>query len=315
MAIQIKKNVILAPFTTFGIGGPAEYFCGAKNAGDIIEAIKWAKNHRRPYYILGGGSNLLIADEGMKGLVIKVKSPFDNVQGRRQSKVKSQKDKAKVFAEAGVNLSNLLLFCIEHSLSGLEFLTGIPGTLGGAIVGNAGTKDGYIAEFIDKVTVLGQDSKIYDIEAKQCGFGYRSSRFRKSGEIVLSAVLKLKKSQKEEIKKKIKKILEKRKDQPKGKSAGCIFKNPVGKSAGYFISKVGLKGKSIGGIKVSEKHANFFINTGGGRAREVIQLIKLVQRKVKEKFNIVLEPEIFFLGEFRLPITTCCHCECKRSNL
>ena len=156
--MKILKNKILAPYTTFGIGGPADYFCEAKTKAEIIKAVEWAKERNLDYFILGSGSNVLISDKGFQGLVIKILGSKFQVLG------------SKIITEAGLLLAKLLQFSVNHSLSGLEFLTGVPGTVGGAVVGNAGTQKGAIAQAIEEVTVLGEDGLIYDLNNKECRF-------------------------------------------------------------------------------------------------------------------------------------------------
>lgn len=283
---EIKKNVRLAPYTTFNIGGPADYFCEAKTKNEIVEAVQWAKENNLDYFVLGGGSNILISDKGIRGLVIKVKNS--------KLKVKNY----QITAEAGVSLAKLLQYATDHSLSGLEFLIGIPGTVGGAIVGNAGTKKGSISQVVEKVIVLGEDSKIYSLSAKECQFDYRKSRFLKSKEVVLEATFNLRKEKPAIIKKKVNEVLKTRKNQPKGKSAGCVFKNPRLAPVGYLIENAGLKGLRIGEAMISKEHGNFIINLGNASAADVLKLISVIKKKVKESFKVNLEEEIRLIGDF-----------------
>jgi len=284
--MKILKNKILAPYTTFGIGGTADYFCQAKTTKEIAGAIKWAGEHHLPYFILGGGSNILIGDKGFRGLIVKCQMSNVKCQG------------SKIIAGAGLPLANLLQFSVNHSLSGLEFLTGVPGTVGGAVVGNAGTKKGAIAQAIEKVTVLREDGLIYNLNNKECRFDYRSSRFKKSKEIILEAVFRLRKEKPALIRKKIDSVLKERKNQPSGKSGGCIFRNSRLHSAGFLIDRAGLKGTRIGDAVVSKKHANWIINRGDSKAADVVKLIRLIKEKVKKKFDIQLKEEICLVGEF-----------------
>jgi UDP-N-acetylmuramate dehydrogenase len=284
--LNIRKNVTLAPYTTFNIGGPADYFCELKKSKDIVKAIQWAKKRNLNYFILGNGSNLLISDKGFKGLVIKVLDSKPQLSG------------LKVTVGTGTSLAKLVQFCLKDSLSGLESLAGIPGTVGGAITGNAGTKKGSISESLEKVIVFGEDGLIYDLNNKECQFDYRKSRFQNSKEIILKAVFSLKKAPVKIIKENIKEVLATRKGQPKGKSAGSIFKNLPAQAAGFLIEKAGLRGKQVGRAMVSKKHANWIINLDDAKAKDVLKLINLVKKEVKEKFNIQLEEEIKLVGEF-----------------
>lgn len=285
--MKIEKNTTLASLTSFGIGGKAQYFTTVKDEEELIEAIKWARNKKIPHFILGSGTNVLISDQGIKGLVIK-----NQVR-------KIEKKDNKVICSSGVILAQLLDFCLKNQLSGLENLVGVPGTVGAAIKGNAGTKTGSIGQLVEKVTVFGEDGLIYDLRQEECNFDYRQSRFQQTKEIILQAEFLFHKAEQAAIKKKTDKLLETRKDQPQGKSAGSIFKNPSkDKPAGWLIDQCGLKGKKIGQAQISLKHANWIINLGGAKAKDVVQLIRLCQREVKKKFKIDLDLEIKLIGEF-----------------
>jgi len=236
---------------------------------------------------LGGGSNVLIGDKGVRGLTVKISNFKFQISNLTNIEV-----------GAGLPLSLLLDKCVENSLTGLEFMAGIPGTVGGAVRGNSGAWQKNFSDRIIKVKVLTPSGEIEEIDKKDCLFAYRESRFKKSGDIILEAEIALEKAEGQEIKKRIKVFLEKRACQPKEPSAGCVFVNPKPLSAGQMIDQCGLKGKSFGGAKVSEEHANFIVNTGGARAVEVVSLIELVKKAVKEKFNIDLQEEIVRVGEF-----------------
>ncbi len=288
--VEISKNILLAPYTTFKIGGAAKYFCEARNREGIIQAIKRAKKEGLPFFILGNGSNILVSDKGFGGLVVKVKS--------KNFKVKSN----LIYSEAGVLLSDLVGKSVQAGLVGLEWAAGIPGTVGGAIRGNAGALGGSMADLIKTVEVFdAANFTTQNFENKDCKFGYRDSIFKRNKNlIILSAELKLEKGDREKSEKLIKEYLKKRKDsQPlEFPSAGCIFKNPTGQSAGYLIEQCCLKGKKIGKAMISEKHANFIINAGGAKAEDIINLINICKEKVKEKFRVDLQEEIECLGNF-----------------
>lgn len=319
----------MSKYTTLGIGGPAEVFYIARTTKELVKAIKLARQLRIPYFILGSGSNILVSDKGISGLTIKNQSTRNwfycsskrsasrTAIGRtsrlllRQSSGFAQRIKSNdlphvnIFTESGTLLSKLVQLAVENSLTGLEMLAGIPGTLGAAIVGNAGTKEGSIGDVIEKVTVLGEDKNISEVGPDDCNFSYRSSRFKKNNEIILSAVLKLKKGKKTKIEERIKRVLNQRKNQPCGKSAGSIFKNPplrpraspgqAGKSAGALIEQAGLKGYNIDNAEISKEHANFIFNKGEAKTSDVLKLISLVKKKVWEKFRIKLEEEIVII--------------------
>lgn len=284
---SFKKNVVLAPYTTFKIGGPAQYFFAAKSSAELIDAVSWAKKNKMPYFILAGGSNILISDQGFKGLVILNRSSD------------CRRVENKVICSSGLKLGQLIAFCAKNNLSGLEFLAGVPGTVGGAVFGNAGRPDLGIGNFIKSVKVLTKAGQLKTLSQKECRFNYRQSRFQKSNEIIIEVVLAFEPGRPAEIAAKIKEAVSlKKKVQPlEYPSAGCIFKNPAGdKSAGWLIEEAGLKGKKIGGAMVSEKHANYIINTGGAKAEEVIILISLIKQKVRTKFKIQFQEEIKLVG-------------------
>ncbi len=284
----VKENVSLKSYNTFKIGGKAQYFFIAKSKNELVSAILIAKKLKLPFFILGNGSNLLVSDRGFKGLVIRLQ-------------VTSYKLKENtIYAEAGVTLGQLMNLALKNNLVGLEWTAGIPGTLGGAIYGNAGAFGKSIGDSIKEVEVFDTEDlrfKIYDL--RKCRFSYRESIFKKNKNlIILSAEIKLRKGNKKEIRDKIKEYLDYRKEnQPLNfSSIGSIFKNPKGFSAGYLIQKCGLKGKRIGNVKISEKHANFIVNLGKGKARDVVKSINLIKKRVMGKFGITLEEEIVYLG-------------------
>jgi len=336
---RVKTNVALKNHTTFKIGGKAKYFFEAQTKQDIIKALKVAKELNLPFFILGGGSNVLISDKGFNGLVIKIqKSKFKiqncneklrgNLVALRNEKLRGnlvalRSSKFKIIdVEAGIPLALLVSKAVENRLTGLEWAIGIPGTIGGALYGNASAFSKSIGDFVRWVEVLDiKNLKIKKLSKRECKFGYKNSIFKKKKNyIILEAEFLLKEDKKEKIQKKIKDYLRKRKaTQPlKFPSAGCIFQNPKSKiqnpkllkefpelkafnkkgliPAGYLIDKCGLKGETIGGAKISEIHANFIINFKNAKAKDVLELIKLVKKTVKNKFKITLEEEIQILG-------------------
>ncbi len=279
-----QKNISLANLTTFGIGGPAKFLIIVHSNKELINNIIIARKHKISLFILGSGSNVLIADSGWSGLVIKTENCNITIS------------KNKITAESGVKLADLISFASWHGLTGLECYRGIPGTVGGAIVGNAGTKDSWISQIINQVVVIDKNNKTIKLNNQECCFGYRTSRFQNSKEIVLQATFKLQSAPIKQIKEKEQFFFEQRKNQPRGKSAGSIFKNPPGQSAGRLIEQAGLKGKKIGDAQISSQHANFIINTGQAQAKDILTLIKLAQKEVLKKFNIKLELEIKLIG-------------------
>ena len=308
--LGIQKNILLKNYTTFQVGGQAKYFLKVETKDELIKVIQAVKKINLPFFILGGGSNLLVSDKGYGGLIIKF----------QVSSFKFQDNEA--YVGAGALLGNLVKTSADKGLSGLEWAAGIPGTLGGAIRGNAGAFEKSITDVIQEVEVLDvKDLKIKKLKNKDCNFGYRESVFKyNSNLIILSAILRLKKRRQQDIQKKIQEYLDYRKtNHPLNfPSAGSVFKNPKIKivdlkllkefpeiknfnkkkiiPAGFLIEKSGLKGKKIGNVQISEKHCNFIINLGKGKAEDVKKLINLAKAKVKDKFKINLEEEIYYLG-------------------
>lgn len=310
-----QKNVLLKDYTTYKIGGPAKYFFNAKNEEDLIKAVRIAKELKLPIFILAGGSNVLVSDKGFKGLMIKIQN----------SKVKMQNDNPKfkiIYAEAGATLNDLINFCVRNSLTGLEWAAGIPGTVGGAVYGHAQAFGNKISDSIEKVETLDiKTLKVKSFTKTQCRFSLKNSIFKKNKNLIItSAVLRLKKGDKKEIQKKIKERLNYReKGHPLNfPSAGSTFVNPemIIKSkkllekfpelknynkkrvipAGYLIQNSGLAGKKMGKAQISKLHCNFIVNLGGAKAKDVFSLMKLVQKKVKNNFKILLKPEVQFVG-------------------
>jgi len=282
---NISISEPLARFTTFKIGGPADYYLEPKDREDLINLIKYLKEIKYPYLIIGNGSNVLISDEGIRGAAINLEFGFTKIQINKNN----------VFAEAGIRLSKLVDVCIENSLVGMENLAGIPGTLGGAILMNAGAYGGEISNFIKTVEVV-DDVEIKFLTKEECGFTYRKSNLERK--IILSAEFELPFGDKAKARERRKELLIKRnQSQPVDvPNAGSIFKNPVGNYAGRLIEQAGLKGLTIGGAKVSEKHANFIVNFNNASANDVIELMKVIQETVFNKFGILLEPEIKMIG-------------------
>lgn len=313
MAIDVKENVSLIPYTVFKIGGPARFFIEARSREELVDALHFAKEQSVPFFILGAGSNILVSDKGFDGVFIKNSANRITIDGE------------KISVDAGVMLPYLASEAARAGLSGFEWGIGIPGTVGGSIRGNSGCFGGEMKDVVESVDVFDVSNAISDkLSAVSCAFGYRDSLFKHgSNLVVISAVLALKKGEPRLIQEHMKDLVTRRVDaQDVGaKCAGCIFKNvswdrkdidkeallsrfPVlkkfesglGISAGFLIDEVGLKGKRIGGAMVSRKHANFFINTGDAKAEDVIMLIALAKERVHRKFGILLGEEIQYVG-------------------
>ena len=287
----VQENVLLAPYTSARIGGPADMMLTVKTADELADAMQLIWELDLPYYILGGGSNVLVSDKGFRGVVV-----LD-----RAKEVRFELgDQPTVWCEAGVVIANLAKRCASKGLAGLEWSATVPGTIGGAVFGNAGAFGGDMNDSLiwaELLTSNGREKFTLD----QMGYGYRTS-ILKRGEIngiVLSALLKLKNSSKEEVSVKIDQFSERRKaTQPPGASMGSMFKNPEGDHAGRLIEAAGLKGTRIGNAEISTVHGNFFINHGETKAEDIRALIVLVQKTIQEKFNVNLELEVELVGEW-----------------
>jgi UDP-N-acetylmuramate dehydrogenase len=285
---RVKINEPLAKHTTFGIGGPADLFYEAKTTKEVVGAVNLVQEVGIDWLILGAGSNLLVSDDGVRGLVIKV--------GLKKYKVHKESGSFNIVAGAGMSLPDLVSLTQKLGLAGLEFLVGIPGTIGGAIWGNAGAWQNEISDLVESVRVVSQEGKAFWLPKNECRFAYRNSRFKRTKEAILEVKLKLKKGDRKKIARRIKTFQEKRSQQPQGLSAGCVFVNPKPQPAGALIDQCGLKGKTIGKAQISPQHANFIINLGGAKAKDVMSLIQLAKKEVKRKFNLELKEEIQLVG-------------------
>ena len=276
--------------TTFRIGGPAEVFCMPENFAEVRRILEICKEEKLPYFILGNGSNLLVSDRGYRGVVIQLDRNYGEIRV----------ENTEIYASAGALLSTIAVAARKASLTGFEFAGGIPGTLGGAVVMNAGAYGGEMKDVLQKVRVMNQDGEIFELPVEKLEMGYRTSVIKTAGYIVLEAVLSLKKGDIEEIKALSRKLSEQRisKQPLEYPSAGSTFKRPEGYFAGKLIMDSGLRGYRVGGAQVSEKHCGFVINVGDATAEDVRSLMNHVTETVYEKFGVTLEPEVKFLGEF-----------------
>lgn len=283
LKIKIKLQEPMKEHTFFKIGGPAKYFVEPKDGPELKSLLSSIKRYNMPLLVIGGGSNILVNDKGLRAIVLCLNSPIFK-------KISFQGN--HVFVASGASLSQVLRLAQKQGLSGLEFLSGIPGRVGGALAMNAGIPEKNIGDLVEEVSVIDYNGNIKNLNKKEIKFGYRTSNFSKY--IILSARLRLIKKDKQEIKNRIKRYLNHRKltQDLSWSSAGCIFKNPKGVSAGKLIDLCGLKGKRIGGACISRIHANFILNLGHARARDVLKLMDLAKKEVKKKFNVSLEPEI-----------------------
>jgi len=302
--MKIEKNVLLSQYTTFKIGGPAKYFACVKNTEDAQAALEYAEKNNLSCLLLGGGSNLLISDKGFDGLVIKLE--LDNIEFSDNH----------VRVGAGWQLSDLIKQCLDKGLTGLEFAAGIPGTVGGAIRGNAGTFGVDMSSVVKTVTYLDEKNVVQKINVDAARFSYRHSIFKEIKAIILEVEIVLVNGGVEDSRRIIAERLQYRLDShPSEPSAGCMFKNVRFEDVdiqdlekkgvemskftkfrkiptGYLIEQLGLKGHQIGGIKVSDKHANYLVNVGQGTAEQAIMLISMIKQEIRDKYGIQLQEEV-----------------------
>jgi UDP-N-acetylmuramate dehydrogenase len=286
---MIKYDEPLKNHTSLRIGGSADVFCSPNNIEDLKKIVSISKEYNVPFLVMGNGTNLLILDSGIRGLVINLNKGFKKIEFF---------DKI-VKVGAGASLVYVSKVALSRELSGLEFACNVPGTIGGAIINNASFKGNCIADVVQFVTFLTQENKIERTSKSDLNFNYRECNLKGKPVIILEATLLLKRGSKEEIESKIKQNIEIRKRRhPLDKfSAGSIFKNPSGYYAGELAEKVGAKGLYRGKAQVSSRHANFIINNGGASAGDILYLIEEIEKRVKKKFGIKLEREIEILGE------------------
>lgn len=284
--LDLKFNEPLKNYTTFGIGGNARLLAKPKNTSELKELIKISLEKEEKIFILGCGSNMLVRDEGFDGTVINLS------QGEF---LRLEKMNNIVEAGAGVKIASLLGWCRKHGFGGLEFMAGIPASVGGAVKQNAGSSDRTIARPLAGITYLDRNAKLKKIPVEKLKFSYR--RLELDLTVIVSAAFKFNKSTPLEVGKKIHSFfsLKNQKQPLREKSAGCVFKNPGALSAGVLIEEAGFKGIRLGGAKVSEKHANFIVNEDNASCRDVLNLIGLIKKEVKSRKNILLEEEINIL--------------------
>ena len=276
--------------TTFRIGGPADYYVMPHSKSEIAGVIAACQEKHIPYYILGNGSNLLVSDQGYRGVIIQIFKNYNDIE---------IKD-TWITVKAGALLSRIAKKAMEHSLAGFEFAAGIPGTIGGAAVMNAGAYGGEMKDVLEAVTILTQEGEIRTLKSEELHLGYRTSIIAEKGYIVLDAKLGLRNGNREEIAHQIEALKKMRttKQPLEHPSAGSTFKRPEGHFAGKLIMDAGLRGFSVGDAQISEKHCGFVINKGQANAGQVISLMDEIIKRVEEDSGIRLEPEVKMLGEF-----------------
>ena len=289
-AERVLQDEPMKKHTTFRIGGPADYFTVPVTQDEVKAVVDICKEMQVPYYILGNGSNLLVSDKGYRGVIIQLYKEMSAIEV----------DGTMIRAQAGASLAKIANAALEAKLTGFEFAAGIPGTIGGACVMNAGAYGGEMKDVLVEVTVLTQDGEILTLSNSELELGYRTSVIAKKDYVVLGAVIELGPGEAEDIKAIMDDLREKRvsKQPLEYPSAGSTFKRPEGHFAGKLIQDAELRGFKVGGAQVSEKHCGFVINAGDATAHDVDELMKQVSAKVKEQFGVVLEPEVKRLGEF-----------------
>ncbi|MGI5911813.1 MAG: UDP-N-acetylmuramate dehydrogenase [Syntrophomonadaceae bacterium] len=288
-ADRLLFNEEMKNHTTFRIGGPVDVMVIPQDEEDVRIVISFCKKNNFPLFIFGMGSNLLVRDGGIRGIAIKLGDSLDQVEVVGE----------EILAQAGVRLSTLARIAAFHSLSGLEFAEGIPGSLGGALVMNAGAYDGEIKEIVVEATAISSDGFLKTFRAEEMQFSYRQSIFQNNGYTILTARLKLNRGNRENIEQRMCELAYSRnKKQPLDKpSAGSTFRRPQGYFVGPMLEEMGLKGYRIGGAEVSPKHAGFIVNVGDATANDVLQLIAYIKEKAKEHFGVELQTEIKVVGE------------------
>lgn len=287
---NIKIEEPMSKHTTFRVGGPCEALVAVNNAKELSDVLNYLTKLEESYFILGNGSNLLVSDQGYKGVVIQLAGEFQDIQVIGQD----------IYAGAGAKLAAIAKVAKEHSLTGFEFAAGIPGTLGGALVMNAGAYDGEMKQVVKHVDIMSKDRSIMELSNEDMEFGYRTSILKRYPYIALKAVIHLEKGEEALIQAKMDDLMNRRREkQPlEYPSAGSTFKRPEGNFAGKLIMDAGLKGFAVGGAQVSEKHCGFVINKGSATATDIDKLMYIVQERVNEQFGVKLEPEVIRLGKF-----------------
>ena len=285
---NVRINEPMKNHTTFKIGGPAQYYVTPESVTQIQEVVSLCRDMNIPLHVIGNGSNILVGDDGVDGVVLALFNTFSDYE---------IKDNV-ITAQAGMSLIKLAVIALRDGLTGLEFASGIPGSVGGAVYMNAGAYDGQMKDVVTSVTVLDEAGNIRILGRDELDMGYRTSAVAKHNMIVLQVIIELKAGDKEQIKDRMNQLSELRKQkQPlEYPSAGSTFKRPEGYYAGKLIADAGLKGYSIGGAAVSEKHAGFVVNMGGATAKDVVELTDYIKKRIIEQFGVTLELEIKKIG-------------------
>lgn len=314
IGVELKRDVPLASFTTMKVGGAAEYFATVNTVTQMIKLVRWARNVELPYFVLGGGSNILISDAGIRGLVINNRCREVRVDEAALQCMKAPDERPYLFAESGAATAGVARFSINEGLLGFEWAVSVPGTIGGAVIGNAGAHGGEVKDSLETVMALDETGEVRQIELAEFQYEYRNSTLKRLKPlqaafktVILNANFRLRhgnpeRGEPEAAKAKAEQFLaHRRRTQPVEPSLGSTFVNPPGDFAGRLIEAAGLKGMQVGGAKVSELHANFIINpggVGGATAGDVVKLMELIQQRVAAQSGVVLEAEIQMAGEW-----------------
>jgi UDP-N-acetylmuramate dehydrogenase len=292
---EVRLDEPLSRHTTFGIGGPADVFVIAQTADDLRRLVILCSRAKTPFFILGAGSNILVSDMGIRGVTI------ENRARGIDGPMERQNGSAIYRVDSGASIASLARYLSRQGLAGLEWAGGIPGTIGGAVVYNAGAYDGSVATVLKSVRMVSRDGLEYEMGVEELGLGYRESAFTRKlfeGHVILSADLLLKTADADELAHRLVELDRNRQaSQPRGRSAGSVFKNTREYPAWWLIDQVGLRGYRHGDAEISVKHPNFILNIGKAKAADVLGLIELVQQRVELEFSIKLQTEIAFVGE------------------
>lgn len=309
IGVEIKEQVQLAAYTTMKVGGPADYFATVTTVDQLIKLVRWARQTELPYFVLGGGSNILIGDAGLRGLVIYNRCRAVQIQAAPLLCMGPVDERPYLFAESGAAMAGAARASIKAGLSGLEWAVSVPGTVGGAVVGNAGAHGGEVKDSLEDILIIDETGSVRSLTAAELAYAYRNSLLKRRAplqagfaNVVLSANFRLEAGDPALISARADSFLNhRRRTQPTEASLGSTFVNPPGDFAGRLIEAAGLKGARIGGVVVSDVHANFLVNPGGvgaASAQDVLALIERIQVTVAERFGVWLEPEVQRVGDW-----------------
>ncbi len=308
LGLTIRRNVLLAPLTTMKVGGAADFFVTVTTTDQLLKLVRWARRIELPYFLLGGGSNILISDRGIRGLVIENRCRQVRVD-EAPCCVFPQDDRPYLMAESGAAMAGAARIAVRAGLTGLEWAVSVPGTVGGAVVGNAGAHGGEIKDTLEYAMLIGSEGDVQEYKVADFTYAYRDSRLKRLKPLVadfkpvlLSANFRLERGDNEAIRERAERFLQhRRRTQPVAPSLGSTFVNPPGEFAGRLIEAAGLKGYRSGGVEVSTQHANFIVNPGGvghATAEDVMRLIGHIQEQVATICGVALEQEVQLVGEW-----------------